>query len=58
MEIVVVEVGMTEMAIIGALQMLKSGRTRGGLPSMVMLVLVALSGFMRFSRVECYCPPF
>jgi hypothetical protein len=21
-------------------------------------VLVALSGFMRFSRVECYCPPF
>jgi hypothetical protein len=58
MEIVVVEVGMTEVAIIGALQMLESGRARSGLPSMIMLVLVALSGFMRFSRVECYCPPF
>ena len=57
-EIVVVEVGMSEMAIIGALQMLESGRARSGLPSMIMLVLVALSGFMRFSRVECYCPPF
>lgn len=46
-EIVVVEVGMCcEMAIIGALKMLESVSARGGLPSMIMLVLMALSGLM------------
>jgi hypothetical protein len=49
MEIVVVEVGLGEMAVIRALNSLEFISARTPFATMIMLVLVALSVVMRFS---------
>ena len=58
MEIVVIEVGLGEMAIVRALNSLEFISARTPFATMIMLVLVAFGLVMRSVGFECYCPPF